>query len=338
MTRPLPKTPEYRNVDLAMFRNEIVPRYRPAVLRGAVTHWPSVREGAGREDAICGYLMRFDQGRIVKAFVGDASIKGRYFYNDDMRGVNYVQRDMPFSEAVKQLVSFVGNPEPPSLYVGSTPIPDCLPTLMRELPLELVDPSVIPRLWIGNATTVSTHYDLSDNIACVVKGRRRFTFFPPDQVANLYVGPLEFTLAGQPCSMVALRDPDFERYPRFAQALETAEEAELEPGDAVYIPYLWWHHVESLDPINMLVNYWWNDAQSGDPAAFECLIHAILTVRSMPPERRAMWRTIFDHYIFETGGNPVEHLAPRARGILNPLSPKLAQFIRNWLKGAINRS
>ena len=37
--------------------------------------------------------------------------------------------------------------------------------------------------------------------------------------------------------------------------------AELAPGDALFIPTLWWHHVESLDQqLNCLVNYWWNGA------------------------------------------------------------------------------
>src|SRR3546814_14192490 len=75
-------------------------------------------------------------------------------------------------------------------------------------PLRLPAPDAVPRVWIGNATHVSTHYDVSSNLACVVAGRRRFTLFPPDQIANLYVGPLDVTMAGQPASMVDLAAPD----------------------------------------------------------------------------------------------------------------------------------
>ena len=25
----------------------------------------------------------------------------------------------------------------------------------------------------------------------------------------------------------------------------------------MFIPMDWYHHVEALDPLNMLVNYWW---------------------------------------------------------------------------------
>ena len=55
---------------------------------------------------------------------------------------------------------------------------------------------VPPRLWLGNAIKVATHYDQMENIGIVVTGRRRFTLFPPEQVANLYMGPIELTPAG----------------------------------------------------------------------------------------------------------------------------------------------
>jgi hypothetical protein len=331
------KTAEWRNVDLATFRNEIVPQYKPAILKGLVRDWPIVREGSRSPEALCDYVMRFDCGRDTTAFVGPPEIKGRYFYRDDMKGVNFQQVLEKFAASIQRLRAQIGVAGAPSTYVGSAPITDCLPELARELPLGLVDPAVVPRIWIGNASVVAPHYDLSDNIACVVGGRRRFTFFPPEQVANLYVGPLEFTLAGQPCSMVSLREPDFERFPRFRQALAAAEVADLEPGDAVYVPYLWWHGVESFDPVNMLINYWWTDALSGDPGAFEALVHAILSVRPNPPARRAAWRAIFDHYVFEANGDPMAHFPPEHRGILGRMSPPLANFIRTWLKQAINR-
>ncbi|WP_204333426.1 cupin-like domain-containing protein, partial [Proteus mirabilis] len=84
-----------------------------------------------------------------------------------------------------------------------------------------------------NRTSISTHFDASDNIACVAAGRRRFTLFPPDQTANLYIGPLDHNVAGQPLSMVDMATPDFARFPRFREALAAARTAELEPGDAI---------------------------------------------------------------------------------------------------------
>ena len=144
-------------------------------------------------------------------------------------------------------------------------------------------------------TKVQTHYDLLSNIACVVGGRRRFTLFPPDQLPNLYMGPVDFTPSGTPISLVPLNSPDLTRFPRFAEALRHAQQAELEPGDALYIPYGWWHHVESLTPFNVLVNYWWNSAPSyGSP--YGVLLHAALALRDLPAEQRAVWREMFEHW------------------------------------------
>ena len=145
----------------------------------------------------------------------------------------------------------------------------------------------MPRIWIGNRSLVSTHFDLSDNIACVVAGRRRFTLFPPEQLPNLYVGPLDHTMAGQPASMVELNAPDFERFPRFREALAAAVTAELEPGDAIYIPTLWWHQIEALAPFNILVNYWWEDAPPDTRLDVRGDGPCHLRGGTLPPEHRA---------------------------------------------------
>jgi hypothetical protein len=207
-----------------------------------------------------------------------------------------------------------------------------LPGFAARNPMPLLDESIaVPRIWIGNRSVVSTHFDLSDNIACVVAGRRRFTLFPPDQLPNLYVGPLDHTMAGQPASMVELNAPDFERFPRFREALGAAFTAELEPGDAIYIPTLWWHQIEALSPFNILINYWWEDAPPDRGSMFEAMVHAIFAAGTMPPERLEAWRLWFDHYVFRKHGDPAAHLAPAHRGILGESTPPLRQRLRQFL-------
>jgi hypothetical protein len=193
----------------------------------------------------------------------------------------------------------------------------------------------VPRLWLSNRVTVQTHYDLSYNLACVVGGRRRFTLFPPEQIANLYVGPLEFTLAGQPISMVRLDAPDHARFPRFRDALAQAQVAEMEPGDSLFIPYMWWHHVEALDTFNLLVNYWWDDTPPWNGSPFEALFHALMSVHSLPPDKRAIWKKVFEHHVFETDGSATEHLPPAKRGVQGTLDKQLALHMRSWLLRAL---
>jgi hypothetical protein len=322
---------ERDGIDRAALQSELIPAYRPVVLRGLVRHWPAV-EAALRSDAdAAAYLAGFDRGAIVEGFVGPPEIGGRFFYRDDM-GFNFERRRGPFGDVLRDILALSAQDSAPSVYIGSAPIPEVLPGFDARNGLDLLDPAqAIPRIWIGTPSVVSTHFDLSDNIACVVAGRRRFTLFPPEQLPNLYVGPLDHNMAGQPASMVELNAPDFARYPRFREALDAALTAELEPGDAIYIPTLWWHQIEALSPFNILVNHWWEDAPPDRGSMFEAMAHAIFAAGTVPPERLAAWRLWFDHYVFRANGDPAAHLAPQHRGILGESTPPLRQRFRQFL-------
>lgn len=337
MSEPLSSVSEWHHPDAATFRQEIAPRQEPAILRGVAADWPAVAAASESTRQGCDYLLRFDCGAPVEAFVGLPGIRGRFFYRPDLRGFNFERRRGRFGDILRHLLDLDGHDEAPAVYVGAAAIPECLPGFDRENSLDLSGTGAVPRIWVGNRTEVSTHFDLSHNIACVVAGRRRFTLFPPDQLANLYVGPLDFTMAGQPASMVALNEPDFQRYPRFREALAAARRGELGPGDAIYIPALWWHHVDALSSFNVLVNYWWEDAPAHAGSPFEALAHGIWAIAHLPAEQRGSWRRIFDHYVFRTGGDPAEHLAREHRGILGPPSPQLSERIRQFLLRVLSR-
>jgi hypothetical protein len=185
---------------------------------------------------------------------------------------------------------------------------------------------------MGNAARVAAHVDLMENVGVVVAGRRRFTLFPPGQIANLYPGPLELTPAGTPVSLVDLQAPDLDRFPRFADALAAAETAVLGPGDAVYIPYHWWHAVDSLEPVNLFVNYWWNPARKDLGNPYDALMYAFFALRELPDDQREAWRHVFDHYVFKTGGDPAAHIPAAARGALGPATPEQLRRMRATLK------
>ncbi len=323
-------------VDHKAFREEILPAGRPVILKDLVKDWPAVRAGLTSPRALADYLRGFDRGKQVAVLEGPPSIRGHFFYREDMRGMNFERRPGTIGATIERLLAQAGDPNPAALYVESTPTHEHLPPFAGENPNPLLPPSVAPRIWLGNQLLVQTHFDLSSNIACVAGGRRRFTLFPPEQVANLYVGPIEFNISGPPISMVSLRNPDLARFPRFAEALAASQSAELAPGDAIYIPYGWWHHVEALEPFNVLVNYWWNEArQVGSP--FDSMLHAILALRDLPPEQRAVWRTLFEHYVFTSGDESMSHLPREQRGMLGPPSPERAQAIRAILARAFTR-
>ena len=337
MDHDLPHVRVAENVTLETFRNEIVPGNQPVLLKGVAAHWPAVRAGRASPEAMVEYLRRFDQGKPVETILGRPDIEGKFFYNETLDGLNFAKRPEPIGDSVQRILRTRGEDKPPSFYVQAASIPEFLPGFERDNSLEFFATPIPPRIWIGNRLTVQTHFDLSENIACVVAGRRLFTLFPPEQTPNLYPGPFELTLAGPPVSMVRLDDPDFEAYPRFHEALEHARVAEVEPGDAIYVPYFWWHHVRTLDDLNILVNFWWSDAEADLGSPFDALLHAILAIRDLPQHQRAAWHTMFDHYAFGRNGDPVAHLPAAARGALGAHDREMRQKIRMMLLRAIGR-
>ncbi len=135
--------------------------------------------------------------------------------------------------------------------------------------------------------------------------------------------------------MVSLKAPDFERYPRFRTALAAAQVADLEPGDAVYIPAVWWHHVESFDAVNILVNYWWEQASHATSghriSPTKSLLHALLSIRNLPPAHREAWGTMFAHFVFSPEVDPAAHLPAARRGVLGPLTPERVEALLGGL-------
>jgi hypothetical protein len=327
---------DYERVDRARFADEIRPLGQPAVLRGLVADWPAVRAARQSAQALVDYLKRFAVAREVPLLLGPPEIEGRFFYREGLRALNFTRAAAPLPAFLDRLLATADAPHPEALAVQSEPVPDLLPGFRAENDIALLDPPAIPRAWLGNRVRVAAHFDVKENIGCVVAGRRRFTLFPPDQIANLYPGPFELTPAGTPVSLVDPAAPDLERFPRFADAMAVAQTATLEPGDAIYIPYHWWHAVDSLEPVNLFVNYWWNAAMPGLGAPYDALLNAFLALRHLPPEQRAAWRLMFDHYIFCTDGDPAAHLPPDARGVMGAPTPEQLRLIREMLKQALS--
>lgn len=228
-------------------------------------------------------------------------------------------------------------PAAPPIYLGSIDVHGFFDGLHAENHVDLGERQALASIWIGTRTRIAAHNDHPDNLACVAAGRRRFTLFPREQFRNLYLGPVDNTPAGRAVSMVDFNAPDFGRHPRFREALAHAQVAELEPGDAIYIPSMWWHHVEGLAPFNILVNYWWRDTPRWLGQPQDALNHAMLTIRDLPEDEKRHWRDMFDYYVFQNDEEVVAHIPPDARSVLNPLTPESAGRIRSFLLRALSR-
>jgi hypothetical protein len=293
----------------------------PVVLRGLAADWPVVRAGRQSSQAFRAYLAQFENEQVVEAFFGAADIAGKYFYGERSDGFNFERRRMRFSDAFDSILAAHDIPGSPSVYVGSVPTEACLPGFATQNPMTTLGGGVAPRIWLGTASNVSCHYDTLDNLACVVAGRRRFTLYPPELIGDLYVGPIDATMAGQPVSLAASESAEFGRYPRFEAIRQKAVVVELEPGDALYLPKLWWHQVEATGALNGLVNYWWDGFSNGPDAPYAALLLSMIAISERPAPERQAWKAFFDHYVFRSDGHPLAHLPPDRHGILGPLKP-----------------
>lgn len=322
---------EMHAVDADRFHAEIVPAARPVVFRGLVAHWPAVAAARQADEALFDYLARFDRQGPVGTLIVPPEAGGRFFYNDDLSGFNFQAGRARLSKSFEFLLANREVEKPATLAAQSISTRAHLPGFSDENVSPLLAPEVEPLLWLGNRVIVAAHQDPYENLACVVAGRRRFTLFPPEAVADLYIGPFEKTPGGPPISMVSFDDPELERYPNFTRAMEASEVVELEPGDALYIPYLWWHHVRSLEPVNLLTNYWWASEPAGRGQAMDAFLHAILALRALPAHQRAAWKSTFDHYVFGDPDTATAHLPRDVHGMLGALPEEDAGRIRKVL-------
>jgi hypothetical protein len=320
----------------------ILDSQRPLVFRGLAADWPLVREGRKSPQAAVDYLKRWDSGHPVTGYTGPPEIGGRFFYADaDLTRLNFRAEQVGFGAFLDRMAAGLDDPGGPALYIGSTDLDIYLPGFRGEndlgLGAEVLGAEPLASIWIGGRTVAAAHYDMSNNVAVCAAGRRRFTLFPPEQVENLYPGPLEPTPGGQVVSLVDLRDPDFDRFPKAREALAAAQVAELEPGDVLVYPALWWHQVEALEPFNVLVNYWWNDAPAFLDTPQTTLLHGLLSLRDRPEHEKAAWKALFDFYVFGSADRAAAHLPEAGQGPLGPLTDIKARRLRAQLLNRLNR-
>jgi hypothetical protein len=316
---------------------EVARAHEPVILRSLVAHWPAVAAAHNGDDALLDYLLQFDRGIVVPVSAGPASLDGRVFYDAAFTGLNIDRGAARMGELLRRVHGHGAETPPPLIYLASADVDTCLPGFRRDNDIAFGADDPVVSIWIGTRSRIAAHNDLPLNLACVVAGQRRFTLFPPDQTENLYVGPFELTPAGRPISLVDFAQPELDRFPRFADAMATAQIADLDAGDALFIPSMWWHHVEATSRFNILLNYWWRTVPTYFGVPQDALMHAMMTLRDLPREERAIWKDLFDHYVFAADETTAAHVPEHIRGVLAPMSEDLIKRVRALLLNRLNR-
>jgi hypothetical protein len=305
---------------------------QPLILKGFADKWPVVITGKESPEKAADYLRSFYSDKPVNTNYIEAEYKGRIFYDDKMTGFNFTGSKANLNQVFDKLLAHTNDPNPPTIYVGSTEINSCLPGFNEHNNASIDHLHPLISVWIGNRSKIAAHYDFPNNLACCVVGRRKFTLFPPEQIANLYVGPMGFAPGGQDISVVDFDEPDLVKYPKFKQAMAAAQIADLEAGDALFLPSMWWHHVQSLDAFNVLVSHWWRDSPAFMGRPDNALLLAMLSLRDLPLAQRQAWKAHFEHYVFDHDDDNMDHIPEQAKGMLSkPLNELAARKLRAYL-------
>lgn len=336
MLSGLAQVPEAAVADAAALDAQLRAATAPFVVRGLVRDWPLVQAGLQSGRAARDYLLRHRRDMPFPAAVGAPGTDGRLFYDAAM-GMNFLTLRGNLPEIFATIDAGEGKADARPIYLASLDIHNFFNGLHEANHVDLGDRQCLASIWIGTRTRIAAHNDFPANLACVAAGRRRFTLFPPDQFRNLYLGPIDNTPAGRTVSMVDFHAPDFTAYPRFREALAHAQTVELDPGDALHIPSMWYHHVEGLEPFNILVNYWWREVPMWLGQPQDALNHAMLSIRDLPAQAKAHWRELFDHYVFDADASVTAHIPEGGRGILDPLTPEAASRLRSYLLRQLGR-
>ncbi|MDB6089314.1 MAG: transcription factor jumonji jmjc protein [Gammaproteobacteria bacterium] len=307
---------------------------KPLILKGLIEHWPALAAGRHSPSMLNNYLKSMDRGIPGPVMEAPASTHGRFGYSADLREFTFSTRQRGVSETLDRIERQLDRPSAPIIAMQMLPLATHLPDFVQQNPLSIL-PQIGPLLWLGGGVRTQIHNDRDHNLACVIAGRRRFVVFPPEQVPNLYIGPIDNP---PPLSIVDLEAPDFARFPRFEKALATAQAAELGPGDALFMPRHWWHHVTSRDPYNAMVNYWWGTHAQGVENPYDCFLAAVLAIKDLPSPERSYWQAMFNAYIFQSEGSAVEHIPPELRGVLGTLRSGIRAALKQRLKASFLKS
>ncbi|CCW62136.1 unnamed protein product [Phytomonas sp. EM1] len=247
---------------------------RPIVLRGA-SFGPCVARWADPN-----YLKAATKDAVVSVHVA----KGAYVL--DFVRKNFTFRHVPFSDLIQHLQDATAH------YRAHGNVPDecwyfrsiathmkteranlwvdfkalgrdfCLPDGIREQVMPKMHQSCL-RL---NAAPLQlwTHYDTMENVLVQVVGRKRVVLFPPNQYGNLYI-------SGSSSPVLNIDAPNLSQYPRFIDACKNAMEVILGPGDLLYFPANWYHHITTLveessdaPPYSLSVNVFYRRFDSSD--------------------------------------------------------------------------
>lgn len=329
----LPQLDSVENADHGTLR-ERVNLCRPVLFKGLMKRWSMFRELQERQgiEAQMGLLAPHVGNPIVKFTATPAWVDGQLGYAADLKTRNSSIFKTTFARFAQLLVRCASTEGEHTIYMQSRVVP--WPTPLAERLREFAECCLLApgraSLWIGSGgQVVNLHHDDKLNFMCILAGTKRITLFPPEAAADLYPGPLDSPF-GAPASYVTLLKPDLARFPRFSRALVQAHLAMLYPGDILYLPPFWWHHVESFG-VNIMLNGWFNMATPAAEHALRTELRrgVVLFAGESADERARARAALFGS---PPGGRPDRRPRQELCGYLDRCRTVISQLHPYWMR------
>ncbi|WP_419149339.1 cupin-like domain-containing protein [Pseudoalteromonas 'SMAR'] len=279
---------------------ELLKSSAPKIIKNLFNHWPILNKANESTDLFLRKLLSYATKYHVDILAIDKKYNGVIGYTDaSFKNHTFVRNQAPLVAIIKKLIIEKDLSNTHDFALQSALISECMPSFLKQNPSPDFLSSISPRLWLGTQTTVPGHYDSEHNIALNACGKRTFFLLPGDQIEHIYPAPIDRALTGPALSQVDFETPDLGRFPAFAKAQDKLISVTLNVGEALYIPPLWWHNVKSKDKVNALINYWWQpESEKSSLEATDSLLHAILSIKNKSKAEKAIWKAIFNYYIF----------------------------------------
>lgn len=214
----------------------------PVKLKECMEHWPACTKWLDLN-----YLLKVAGSRTVPIELGS-------HYTDE----NWTQKLMSLKDFINN--HYLGNADTIG-YLAQHNLFDQISELRNDICIpdycalsRNYDDSCEPDInaWFGPEGTVSPlHFDPKDNLLAQVYGTKQILLFSPNDSECLY--PHEDKLLFNTAQVDPYK-PDLERFPKFSSA--TVYKCLLEPGEMLFMPLKWWHHVTALDK-SFSVSFWW---------------------------------------------------------------------------------
>jgi hypothetical protein len=229
------------------------------ILEGAIADWPAMQKWS-----LAYFTQQFGDREVPVVREKDGS------HYDAQNGLHYER--IRFGDYCDLIADGKRN----DLYI-TVRVHEVFPELfadIRQPPYTAAARWARSRFWFGGAGAKGPlHRDLPENLYAQISGRKRFLLL--ERGLTRMVHRHSFHSGVPNYSPVDAEAPDLSRFPRFRDA--PLLRADLEPGDLLYIPSMWWHQARSLTT-SMAVNLWW---LSGPKVAVARLAELYMRLRGL---------------------------------------------------------